>query len=202
MQSKKILLFSFFFLLLFFGCEKESIRIDDFFVEFAIVKKNESNFAFLLDNGKVLTLKSPTNLDLEDGKRVILNYTPLEDGFIKVNSARRVFMDSIKIDGYPENIKTDPVKIISVWVSGNYLNMSLESDYHSKAHQAALFRDMNVNEQTLYFSYSREDDPAGAPTLTYLSFNLESLQKKNFTVYINTYKGKRKLQFQLLGVKS
>ena len=195
MQSKKILLFLFFFLILFFGCEKESARIDDFLVEFAVVKKAENNFTFELDNGKVLVLKNPTNLDLEDGKRIILNYTPLEDGFIKVNSVRRIFMDTIKEKGYPSDVKTDPVKIISVWFSGNYLNMSLEIDYHSKAHKAGIFRDMNADEQTLYFSYSREDDPAGAPTLTYLSFNLESLLKNNFTVYINTYKGKRKLQF-------
>ena len=197
MKSKFILLYSFIFILLFFGCEKEPARIDDFFVEFAIVKKDGNNFTFHLDNGKVLTLKSPTNLDLEDGKRVILNYTPLEGDFIKVNSVRRIFLDSIKVEGYPGDVKTDPVKIISVWVSGNYLNMSLEIDYHSKAHKVGLFRDMKANEQALYFSYSREDDPAGAPTLTYMSFNLESLQKKDFTVYINTYKGKRKLQFQL-----
>ena len=195
MQSKKILLFLFFFLILFFGCEKESARIDDFLVEFAVVKKAENNFTFELDNGKVLVLKNPTNLDLEDGKRIILNYTPLEDGFIKVNSVRRIFMDTIKEKGYPIEVKTDAVKILSIWVSGNYLNMSLEIDYHSKAHKAGIFRDMNADEQTLYFSYSREDDPAGAPTLTYLSFNLESLLKNNFTVYINTYKGKRKLQF-------
>ena len=196
-MKRKILLYPFIYLLLFFGCEKESARIDDFLVEFAIVKKDGNNFTFHLDNGEILSPKNPTNLDLEDGKRVIINYTPLEAGFIKVNSVRRIFMDSIKEQGYPGDVKTDPVKIISVWVSGNYLNMSFEVDYHSKAHKVGLIRDINSVEQTLYFSYSREDDPAGAPNLNYLSFNLESLQKKNFIVYINTYTGKRKLEFKL-----
>jgi hypothetical protein len=58
---------------------------------------------------------------------------------------------------------------------------------------------MSADEQTLYFSYSREDDPLGAPTLSYMSFNLESLQKKNFTVFINTYEGQRKFEFEKEG---
>lgn len=199
MKSKNILLYSFIFLLLLFGCEKESTRIDDFLVEFATVEKAGVDIIFHLDNGTILTPENTTNLDIEDGKRVILNYTPLERGFIKVNSVRQIFMDSIKEKGYPNDLKTDPVRIISVWVSGSFLNMSFEVDYHSKPHRASLFRDMNADEQTLYFSYSRENDPPGAPTLTYLSFNLKSLQKKDFTVYINTYEGERKFELEKEG---
>ena len=73
--------------------------------------------------------------------------------------------------------------------------MSIEVDYHSKSHKTGLYRNMNATHQTLYFSYSREDDPAGAPTLMYLSFNLENLQDENFRVYINTNEGEREFLF-------
>ncbi|MFA6360756.1 MAG: NigD-like C-terminal domain-containing protein [Dysgonamonadaceae bacterium] len=199
MGRKNILLYSFIFLLPFFGCDKESTRTDDFLVEFAIVKKVGDDVTFRLDNGTILTPEGTTNLEIEDGNRVILNYTPLEKGVIKVNSVRRIFMGSIKKEGYPNDVKTDPVRIISVWVSGIFLNISFEVDYHSKSHRAGLYRDMSADEQTLYFSYSREDDPLGAPTLSYMSFNLESLQKKNFTVFINTYEGQRKFEFEKEG---
>ncbi len=195
MKSNKILVCYIFLLLLVVGCEKESVRIDDYWVEFATVNKTGNNIAFHLDNGKILTPQNPTSLDLEEGSRVIVNYSFIENETIKVNSVRRIFMDSIKEKGYPEEVKKDPVKIKSVWVSGNYLNMSFEVDYHSKPHKTGLYRNMNASNQTLYFSYSRQDDPPGAPTLMYVSFNITSLQDKNFTVYINTYEGEREFLF-------
>jgi hypothetical protein len=75
--------------------------------------------------------------------------------------------------------------------------MSFYVDYHSKPHAVALYRDMQADKPTLFFSYSKADDPAGAPTLTYLSFDIESLQKQAFNIYINTYDGERKFEFKV-----
>ncbi|HTN69242.1 MAG TPA: NigD-like C-terminal domain-containing protein [Dysgonamonadaceae bacterium] len=196
MKNRVTLSLSIIFFFFFLSCKKETHRIDNFFVEFATVNKSESILLFLLDDDTKLTPSNPSVLDLKDGMRALINYTPLENSLVKINSYRPIFMDSIRNEGYPDKVKTDPIKIISVWVSGNYLNISFEVDYHSKSHASALFRDTNAEKTTLYFSYSREDDPTGAPTLNYLSFNLNDLKKKSFVVYINTYKGKRKLVFE------
>lgn len=198
MKNKLTLLFSIISLLFLLSCDKELPRTDNFLVEFATVKMVNSSISFELDNENILEPENPTSLDLVNGNRVILNYTPLENGLITINSVRKIFLDTIKEDGFPGEVKTSPIKIISIWVSGNYLNMSFEVDYHSKSHNTAMYRDIDAAETTLYFSYSRGDDPPGAPILNYLSFDLKSLEKKSsFTVYVNSYEGIREFEFQI-----
>lgn len=192
MRNRTTLLFSVLVLLFFISCDKEDARIPNFLVEFATVIKKESSTTILLDNGNTLTPEPPSNnLDIEDSSRVIINYTPLENNLITINSIQQIFLGNIE-EGFPEQLGADPIKIISIWVSGSYLNISLQTDFHSKPHSVSLFKDTNAEKPTLYLSYSREDDPAGAPTRMYLSFNLGDLENENFTVYIDTYDGKRR----------
>ena len=197
MRNKDTLIFLTLVLLLFVGCDKDETRIPDYFVEFATVVKTESSIIFKLDNGNVLTPDDSLNYDLDNGNRVIINYTPLESGSVKINSVKNVFLGKIEAKESPRQIESDPVKIISVWKSGKYLNISLQVDYHSKEHSANLFKDTQSDSSILYFKYSRLDDPPGAPTLTYLSFDIENLQDKNFSVYINTYEGERKFDLYM-----
>lgn len=197
MKNRLTLIFSVIIISFFHGCDKKDVRLDNYFVEFATVIIKESSVTFQLDNGTVLTPQNTSTLKLEDGNRVIINYTPLENGSININNVRPIFVDNIKEKGYPNEVKSSPIRIISVWVSGDYLNMSFQVDYHSQPHTTSLFRDPEATTPTLYFSYSRKDDPPGAPTLTYLSFNLKSLEKKDFTIYINTYDGERKFDFKI-----
>ncbi len=197
MKTKLKLLVVIILLPFLLGCEKESKRIENYLVEFARVEVAESAIVFRLDNGKLLKPENTTDVDLKDGNRVILDYTPLENEFIKINHVRKIFLDVIKAEGYPDKVKTSPIKIVSIWVSGHYLNMSFEVDYHSKTHSTALFRDITAKEPTLYFSYSREEDPPGAPVLTYLSFDLRNLEKETFTVYVNTYEKMREFTFKV-----
>lgn len=194
MKNKFPILFLLIIIPFLFSCEKETERLDNFLVEFATVQKTGSTITFKLDNGDILSPNKITAFDLENGNRVLMNYTPLENNTIKINNIRKVFMESYQDKGYPEKVIKDPIKIISIWLSGDYLNMSFEVDYHSKTHTTGLFRDTEAKETTFYFSYSREEDPPGAPTQTYLSFNMEELQDKNFTVIVNTYKGVRKFE--------
>lgn len=183
-------------LLICASCNKEEKRIPDFLVEFATIIKANSSIAIKLDNEEILTPENPSNLNIEEGNRVILNYTPLESNSIRVNSIQQIFLGEIKTKENPNDIKADPIKIISIWANKNYLNISFEVDYHSKGHSVTLLRAHQSNaDTTLYLIYSREDDPAGAPTLRHISFNLDNLEKENFTVSINTYEGKRKFHF-------
>ena len=195
MKNSLALIFFVIILLFFPGCDKKEIRLDNFFVEFATVINKDSSLKFQLDNDNVLNPQNTPTIELKNGNRVIISYTPLDKGLIKLNSVRPIFLDTIKEEGYSDKVKTSPIKIISVWVSGMYLNMSFYVDYHSKPHITGLFRDMEATIPTLYFSYNRGEDPPGAPTLTYLSFNLESLPKRVFTIQINTYQGVRDFTF-------
>lgn len=198
MNNKFTLIFTIIVFSFLLSCEKETTRIADFFVEFATVKLDDSAIRFILDDGAALSPKTVNKLNLAEGDRVILNYTPLEDEYITINSVRKIFVDSVKTEGYPDKVITSPIKIVSIWVSGHYLNMSFEVDYHSKPHTTALFRDPNAERPTLHFSYSREDDPLGAPTQTYLSFDLSSLENEtHFIVYVNTDKGMQMHELQL-----
>ncbi|MDD2475354.1 MAG: NigD-like C-terminal domain-containing protein [Dysgonamonadaceae bacterium] len=195
MKNKFTILFLLIIIPFFFSCEKEMERLDNFLVEFAIVLKTASStISFKLDNGTILIPEKSTTNELENGNRVLMNYTPLENNTIQINNIRKVFMESYHDKGYPEKVIKDPIKVISIWQSGKYLNMSFVVDYHSKTHTTGLFRDIEAEETTFYFSYSREEDPPGAPTQTYLSFNMEELQDKNFTVIVNTYDGVRKFE--------
>ena len=178
------------------SCEDKDIRINDFFVEFATVIQQDALITFRLDDGTILTPQNQPNLKLENDYRVILNYTSQENSLIIINSVKPIFADNIKEEGYPDEVKKSPIKIISAWVSGNYLNISFQVDYHSKPHSTALYRDMSADKPTLYLSYSRGEDPPGAPTLNYISFNLKSLQEKEFTLYINTHERVRKFALQ------
>lgn len=197
MRNRATLILLSLVFLFFVRCDKDETRIPNYFVEFATVVKTESSLIFELDNGTVLTTDESSNYDLDNGNRVIINYTPLESGSIKINSVKNVFLGKIEVKESPREIESDPIKIISVWKSGKYLNISLLVDYHSKEHSASLFKETQPNSSTLYFKYSRLDDPPGAPTLTYLSFDIENLQNENLSVYINTHEGERKFDFYM-----
>ena len=197
MKNRTILIFSVITVLFFMACDKDETRVPDFLVEFATIIKTGSSITVKLDNGKVLIPDNTSTLDVKDGNRVIVNFTPLQNNSIKINSIQQIFLGEIKFKESPNDLKTDPIKIISIWISGSYLNMSIQIDYHSKVHSVGLFRDMHSEKPKLYFMYSRDADPAGAPTLRYLSFDLGSLQKnEDFTIYVNTYEGERQFNFK------
>lgn len=191
------------FLLLFLsGCKKDPDRMDDYLVEFATVVKETSNYRFRLDNGRILIPEDLKDYSGEDGQRVILNYIPLEGDAIKINYVSNIFTGNIQRDGYPEQYANDPVKIQSVWVAGDWLNLIVETEYHDKPHKVSLFRDPSSSSIDLYFSHSSQDDPPGYPKMMYLSFLLNNLRVQYgapvpFRLYINTYTGMRAFDLEL-----
>ena len=176
--------------------------MDDYLVEFATVKKEDTGYRFQLDNGRLL-IPRETDYTGNEGQRVILNYVPAGQGdTVKINYISDIFTGVVLSDGFPGKYVNDPVKIQSVWVGGDYLNMIIEVEYHSKPHKVALFRDLSSPTIDLWFSHSREDDPPGYPQMMYASFLLSSLRTQNgvslpFRVFIHTYDGRREMQFIL-----
>lgn len=182
------------------GCEKEPKRLDDYFMDFATVKKEGSDYRFMLDNGRLL-IPYRTDYAGNEGQRVILNYVPWKGDTVKINYATDIFTSVVQFEGFPEKHVKDPVKIQSVWVGGEYLNVIIEAEYHSKPHKVALLRDPSAPTTDLYFSHSRVDDPPGYPQKMYVSFLLSSLRTHNeetpFRVFIQTYDGLREMAFVL-----
>ncbi len=187
-------------LILFFfaqSCEKEMARMDDFFLEFATVDRNSDDLFFVLDNQRRLTPISLPGFSAESGQRVVINFTPIKGDSVKVNSVAGIFTGEIKkSNNINDSLVVDPVKIQSVWVGGNYLNLIFEFEYYESDHTIGLIRDETANETdlNLYFFHSKNDDKPGYFRKTYASFLLTSLASDDgapikFTFHINTLTG-------------
>lgn len=191
-----------FIIIVFFttGCEKDVERLDDYFMNFATVIIFDQTLAFQLDNQRLLIPQELKDYTGITGQRTILTYTPLTGDTIKVNDVVDIFTGTLQTRSFPEWFVQDPVKIQSVWVGGNYLNMIFETEYFREPHTIALFRDRDSSTIDLYFSHSRNNDPPGYPQTFYASFLISNLRAGGisdpipFRLFINTYEGMRELQ--------
>lgn len=203
MRREIIVLWLFFLFLLVTGCEKETNRMDDYLVDFATVLKEGASYRFRLDNNRIVIPKMLDDYKGNVGQRVILNYSPLKGDTIHVRGITNIFTDVIQTDGFPEQYTGDPVKIQSIWVGGDYLNMVLEIEYHSVPHKVSLLRDHASDSVDLWFSHSRNNDPRGYPQKMYASFSLQHLRSADssstipFRLFIHTYSGMREFHLEL-----
>jgi hypothetical protein len=186
------------------GCDKKPERMDDFLAEFATVIKQGDTYRFKLDNGKVLSPIEVKDFHGSDGDRVILYWTPLNGDKIEIKNITPVFSGDVLFEGYPENYKNDPLKIISVWVEGDYLNLILEIEYHSTPHTIALYKDTSTEGTDLYLSHSMNNDPPGYFQIMYASFRLSKLKSLKetevpFRLFIYSNKELRQFNFTLVG---
>jgi len=179
------------------GCNKETIRQDDYYVDIITVKKLGANYRFELDNGRLL-IPDKTEYNGDEGQRAILNYVPLKGDTIKINNIANIFTSALEKEDSLDKLVKDPIKIQSIWVGGNYLNMIIETYFHSKPHKVALLQDINSPKVDLYFSHSKEEDPHGYPQTMYLSFLISSIREEDqtptsFTLFIETYNRPREI---------
>ena len=185
-------------LLLIAGCKKTDERMPDFRVDFATVVEKNGALSFLLDNQKLLTPQASVNYLGKPGQRVIINYILSEGETVEIKKVTDIFTGNIENAGYPDKLHKDPVAIRSIWVSGGYLNVIFEIEYHSKKHEIALFRNFNSPSIDLYFSHSKNNDLPGYTQTQYASFSLKNITNSGaqpFYVFIETSKGVRKFTF-------
>lgn len=189
--------------LIAFACEKDDERIDNFIVEFATVVRPAERITFQLDNFKTLIPIEIKDYSGKHGQRVILNYTPLRGDTVKINSVNDIFTGGVQESNAVTNLIKDPVKVQSVWVGGNYLNLILEIEYFDKTHVIGLFRDTQSSSIDLHFSHSKENDPPGYTEKFYASFSLSGIKSPNgsptpFRLHINTHTGIRIFELEVL----
>lgn len=202
MKIRTVISFTFLLFLQFWSCSKEPERLDDYLVELATTVKGNS-YHFILDNGDILTPVSVGNFEGKSGQRVILNYTPLDDERIKIIQIAPIFTGDITYEVLPDIHSSDPVKLKSVWVGGNYLNIIIEIEYHSKAHSLSLLRDINSPEIELHLLHFRNKDSPGYPRTMYASFLIDDIRSESgisptpFKLYLNTNSGIRQINLNL-----
>ncbi len=189
--SRLYLLFIIFF---FASCEKGIERMDNFLVDFATIKKYPDRFSLKLDDSRELIPNNRSGFSGNDGQRVVVNYTPLNNDTVKVNSISQIFTGQVENKGNAELVKSDKVKLQSVWVSGNYLNVVFESEYYERDHSLGLLQDSKSDDVNLYLVYSRNDDPPGYQRKVYASFSLLPINSDmdedvTFTFFVDTHFG-------------
>lgn len=200
-MKNRFILFSVCLILLpLVACEEDLPRMDDYLVDYATLNKSGNTVTFQLDNNRIIFPKDNKEYPGLNDQRAIINYSPYKDDTVKINNVSPIFTDKIRLQGFQETVHNDPVKVQSIMVSGDYLNLVLEIEYHSKPHSIALFQKTDL--PILYFSHSRNDDPPGYPQMMYSSFSLTKLRNEGstehipFSLFINTHEGLR--EFKLI----
>lgn len=184
------------------GCEKETERLEDYLVDFATVVQSTPTYRFLVDSGHELIPIEINNYTGKEGQRVLLNYEPLSGDTIRIRSISDIYTGKLEMQGYPDHYFDDPVKIQSVWVGGDYLNLIFETEYHDTPHSIALYVEPASQTLNIHFSHSSNDDPPGYPKMMYASFSLSALHNLSeehpiaFQLFINTYTGTRAYQLE------
>ena len=191
---KKFNLYLLLFMLVFIptlqSCDNDDgYSLDNFAIAMATVKTDAGNSVyFVLDNGE--TLWPAASLvpfrELEDGTRIIGNFTILSDAqngfdhFVRLNSYSKVLTKDIinLTEANKDSIGDDKVRITDMWVSDNYLNVEFDMNIPSvQKHRVNLVRNtmQNYTEDGyvhLEFRYNDMDDVTGYIARSIVSFRL------------------------------
>lgn len=191
--------------------DDDGYSLGDFWIAIATVESDSGNAShyFRLDNGTTLWPADGYYVghNLDDGQRVILNYTILSgylknfDHFIKVNDIDVVLTKEIAEDKVEKNDSiygTDPVEVKQMWVGNGYLTVYFRTQYSGqKKHFINLVR--NDREETtdgsiyLEFRHNAHDDSPSFSSTGPVSFDLTSLKATEkpikLTIAVQTYDG-------------
>lgn len=145
--------------------------------------------------------------DLEDGQRVLLRYLPANgeaysSGDVAVRSVVRINYDKLRkgpLDGWD----ADPVYMLALWRTGQYLNLECTVEYSDESRRFFLL----VDEPTiadpvpqLYLMHDMGDAPANFSRHIYASWDMSALWNTDgclgVTVNINdSNRGIRRMTF-------
>lgn len=183
------------------GCltDEDGYSLNNFWVGFGIFHESDgdSNASqIVMDNGDVL-IPISSNLNVhnyvEDGNRVLVNYTILDDKlnagedpseyYIKLNSIKKILMKGI-MDITEENqdsIGNDPIIIQDVWLTDSLLNFEIKYWGNSKVHFINLVKqpgDLTESSQPveLELRHNNNGDAESIPYTSFVSFQLSALQ--------------------------
>ena len=158
-----------------------------------------------------LTASNVKSVDAPKGQRMLLNYVIEQSlaandqvvtvkGLAKVNTDTIAVVESSKLD----TTKMDPVKVASVWRTGNYLNVRCKVLYTETPRMMALATTGEVGEDGALQCYQLQDLMGAQPyywTETYFSYYIEpaisNADCKTLIYNVNDEKGAMKFDFKI-----
>lgn len=217
-EMKKLGLVIFVGLILWItGCrDNDYYSLNDMWIGFGIFQGGESNSPQIkMDNGDVL-IPVASNYHLgwekrfDDGGRVMLNYTILDDDvnsslpryFVKVNSIDDILMKGV-MDITPENedsIGNDPIIVQDYWMTDSLLTFKLKYWGYDQVHflnlvkQPSMLMSPGIQPFELELRHNANDDEDAIPFTAFVSFSLnglkiEGLDSVQFVVTSTDYDG-------------
>ncbi|MBQ9215586.1 MAG: hypothetical protein IJ159_02390 [Prevotella sp.] len=183
------------------------------FVE-AQVNTSKQVVSIMTDDGDLLSLAEPYSAKwiakADTFYRCMLYYNKVEDHhgstIADVISMWQVPCPRVMpLNEFDKEIKTDPVKFESMWVSrsGKYLNMSLmlktgSTDDSTAVHQLAVVCDTVISKSMfLRLHHDQGGVPEYYSTNAYISIPTSQLPADTITITLNTYDGLVQKQFVL-----
>lgn len=189
---------------LFEACKEEEYVYPDVITEFigAATDENGTLTHLVADNGEEYRIQARSGLDglkKDTLYRTISIYQPLENQTVQLYSSELVLsMIPVSAKQIIGDIKTDPVDIERMWLSGKYLNMVLLAKVKEESHSYH-FIDQGIQKeadgtQTLHLQlyHNRNNDYEAFTRKVYLSVPLWAYDGKlkqgdKIVFHISTY---------------
>lgn len=217
-------------ILLMTGClDDEGYSLGDVWFGFGVVQNTDAassteSFTITMDNGAKLVpvawdyyqsrdghVYYDVNNHLENGDRVMVNYTVLDDDgkepgeietfYVKVNSVKSVLMKGV-MDITPENqdsIGNDPIIVQDYWMADSLLTFKLKYWGYNQIHFLNLVKDPGELTESglpiqLELRHNSNGDDESVPLTAFVSFSLndlriEGLDSVQFVVTSTDYDG-------------
>ncbi|MDX1283993.1 MAG: NigD-like C-terminal domain-containing protein [Draconibacterium sp.] len=203
--------------------DEDGYSLNTQWIGFGILQENGSP-RIVMDNGDLLIPVSyaHNHLDLdqiitdnheklEDGERVLVNYTVLDDEqnndgeitlyYVKINSIRKILLKDI-MDITTENadsVGNDPIIVKDVWMSSGMLNFKIKYWGFDQMHYINLVKDPGIPTEdkqpiALELRHNANGDSENIPYVAYVSFKLgeieiSGLDSVEFVVTATDYDG-------------
>ena len=174
-----------------------------------VVAKTDANSvisSITTDDGKEWGLNHTIVSDVKDSLMRCYCVYKVEGGKLSVYTLKGVFSSYPKEASKYNSLPTDPVKVVSLWKSGGYLNMHLGiMTTGGGAHKYGFALDSihnatdNLSKGTAWFSFLHERPSDDAESYTedhYFSMPIgDYADYDSIIVSINTYEGSRTFRF-------
>ena len=183
---------------LLFSCDDDDgYSLGDYWVTTGTVVETSDYYYVVTDGGDALW-PSATNVppsSLEDGMRVLVNYTILGDAddselydyYVKVNGISELLtkpifnFDETTSEEVKDSIGNDPVTIVDTWFTNNYLNVQFEYGGGYGIHFINLVKDTEDletenGEIILELKHNKNGDPYNYKQWGVASFDISELQ--------------------------
>ena len=188
----------------FFFFQKDTYTYPNVITEFVCIHTNEQGnvTALTTDNNNRYILENPLQSDgltPDSLYRALSMYELLQANTAKLYTCQLVLsVNPLPLSVFGDNLKTDPVDIQSIWLSGNYLNLIVKEKAKDKVHyyhfiDEGITSHNGIQTLNLRLFHDRNNDYEAFTRNIYLSVPLSNYKSQlhkgdKIRFYIHTYK--------------